>query len=104
VPNNIEPCIHRRYFSSVEYMALVCEDDVLAERLMRRPAWRRTRDEAFIQAQQRFNQWFKSYGAAKPPISLLDTTHANEEEAARQVLTWINLRLQRRKGSVTNQP
>ena len=33
VPHNIEPCVERRYFSSVEYLALVCSDASLAVRL-----------------------------------------------------------------------
>ena len=41
VPENIESCIGRRYFSAVHYLALICDDDLLVERLSKRPAWRR---------------------------------------------------------------
>jgi hypothetical protein len=45
VPENLEPCVERRYFSALHYLALTCDDDLLAERLRRRPAWRRTVDQ-----------------------------------------------------------
>jgi predicted kinase/DNA-directed RNA polymerase subunit RPC12/RpoP len=87
VPGNIEPCIERRYFSRVEYLALVCEDDVLVERLHARPAWRHSGDQASIGAQVRFNRWFKDQPTGL--ISLLDTTGVSPEITARQVAAWI---------------
>ena len=33
VPSNIEPCVERRYFSRVSYLALICEDEILDTRL-----------------------------------------------------------------------
>ena len=93
VPDNIEPCTRRRYFCTIEYLALVCDDEVLAERLRQRPDWRATHAPQFIEEQQRFNQWFKAYGPAQPAITLLDTTHVEPEEAARQVTDWITARL-----------
>jgi hypothetical protein len=55
VPENIEGCIERRYFSQVYYLALVCSDEILAERLQQRPAWRGTRDQ-YIEEHIRFNR------------------------------------------------
>jgi len=94
VPHNIEPCLERRYFSSVEYLALVCSDSSLAERLERRPPWRDSRAAEVIAEQQRFNQWFKDYGASKPPITLLDTTDVEVNETVEQVRSWIDGRLE----------
>ena len=90
VPHNIEPRVERRYFSSVEYLALVCSDASLAQRLERRPAWRDAREPAWIEEQKRFNQWFKDYGASKPAIALLDTTDVEPNETAEQVRRWID--------------
>lgn len=59
VPENVEGCVERRYFSEVHYLALVCEDEVLAERLRSRPAWRKSSDPANIEEQVRFNRWFR---------------------------------------------
>lgn len=90
VPGNIEPCRRRRYFTAVHYLALVCDEGALAERLLRRPAWRQAQATGFIEGQQRFNQWFKTHSQATPPIVLVDTTYADEDAAASQVLAWIN--------------
>ena len=88
VPENIEVCIERRYFSEVHYLALVCSDETLAERLQQRPAWRGTREPAYIAEHIRFNRWFKSYNG-QPTIKLIDTTEALLEETALQVASWI---------------
>jgi AAA domain len=93
VPGNIEPCIRRRYFSAVHYLALVCDDAALAQRLMGRPAWRGAQAPGFIEGQQQFNQWFKDYAGEQPPMTRVDTTHIDEESAARQVMDWLNDRL-----------
>lgn len=88
VPDNMEPCIERRYFSNVHYLALVCSEEALAERLQARPAWRGTREPAFVEAQIRFNRWFKAYDS-QPAITLIDTTKLNPGETASQVTAWI---------------
>ena len=89
VPENIEPCVERRYFSEVHYLALVCDDDLLAQRLQARPAWRGSGDPAFIQDQIQFNRWFKGRRDKRPPISLIDTTGAALETTIELVKTWI---------------
>jgi gluconate kinase len=94
IPPNIEPCIERRYFGRSHYLALVGDDDVLAERLRARPAWRAADDDAFIAAQLAFNQWLKTEGpAANPAVSLIDTTQASRAETAAAVAAWIGDRL-----------
>ncbi|MEZ4831324.1 MAG: hypothetical protein R2873_04840 [Caldilineaceae bacterium] len=55
-----EGCTERRYFSVVHYLALICDDDVLAARLQQRPAWRQSSHQPFIDDQLRFNRWLKS--------------------------------------------
>jgi predicted kinase len=91
VPANLENCVEHRYFSEIRYLALVCSDEVLSERLMSRPAWRDTRNQAYIQDHQRFNQWFKDYNKNndQPPISILDTSNSSVEETTRGVEDWI---------------
>jgi hypothetical protein len=88
VPENIEGRVERRYFSQTHYLALVCSDETLSERLQQRPAWRGSRLPAFIEEQLRFNRWFKAY-AGHPVIQLMDTTRVPLEETARQVAAWI---------------
>jgi predicted kinase len=91
VPANLEPCVERRYFSRVDYLALVCEDDALAERLHARPAWRESNDQAYVETHLRFNRWFKD--RAGELISLLDTTGSTPEDTAGQVTSWITARV-----------
>jgi len=91
VPDNIESCVERRYFSGVHYLSLLCDDDLLSRRLRERPAWRESGGQAYIEDQIRFNQWFKTRPVdAQPEIELLDTTHASLEQTAGQVLEWIH--------------
>jgi hypothetical protein len=74
-PGQFEACPQARYFASFHYLALVCDNDVLAERLKLRPAWRNSSGETFVTSMQQYNHWFKE-NAANPDydMHLLDTT------------------------------
>ena len=87
VPANIEPCIERRYFSTIHYLALICDDEVLAQRLKARPAWRGSSEEAFVDRQIQFNRWFKEKGNRY--ASLIDATSLTLETTAEQIQSWI---------------
>jgi shikimate kinase len=91
VPENMEDCIERRYFSEIKYLSLVCSDAILAKRLLERPAWRGTRDPEFIEEHQRFNQWFINYNRDdnQPPITIVDTSDMSIKETAQEIETWI---------------
>lgn len=94
VPDNIEPCVERRYFSAIHYLALTCDDDVLVERLRARPQWRASASDAFIESQINFNRWFRETGPTlDPPIKLLDTTTATLAETVAQVRAAISYKL-----------
>jgi len=94
VPDNIEPCIERRYFSAVHYLALTCDDDTLIEQLRARPQWRASANDAFIESQVSFNRWFRETGPTLDlPITLLDTTSATLEETTTHVADWISNQL-----------
>jgi predicted kinase len=100
VPDKIEPCVERRYFSVVHYLALTCDDDVLAERLRARPRWRASANDAFIESQVTFNRWFRETNPTlDPPITTLDTTHVALEETAAQVMAWIDQALSRQRSA-----
>lgn len=92
VPGNIEPCIERRYFSQIHYLALVCDEGELARRLQARPAWRGSGEPAFIDSQIRFNRWFKETKDSPSPISLLETTGAFLERSVEEVHSWIRVK------------
>lgn len=90
IPENVEPCVERRYFSGVYYLGFTCEDEELAKRLRRRPAWRNCGDEAYIEEHIRFNRWFKEEGReGEPAIELLDTSGILVEESVERVTAWI---------------
>lgn len=94
VPENIEPCEGREYFSQVRYMALVCGDNILAERLRQRPERRTCGDPEYIKEQIEFNQWLKNEGPkVDPPVELIDNTNITLEETAKQVASWIRSRI-----------
>ncbi len=88
VPDNIEPCVERRYFSAVHYLALTCADDDLRDRLHARAEWRGAGRGEFVAEQLRFNAWFENYTAA-PPIDVFNTSGVAPERTAEQVEAWI---------------
>jgi len=90
IPENVEPCVERRHFRDVHYLALTCDNQELPERLGKRPAWRQCGDPAYIDAQVRFNQWFREAGSeTEPLVQLLDTTGVALEKTVEQVASWI---------------
>jgi len=100
VPENMEPCVERRYFAALHYLALTCEDDVLAERLRNRPGWRGCNDPSYIENHVNFNRWFKESGSkGQPAVELLDTTHVSIQETTDQVAAWIRHKI----GPIRNQ-
>jgi GTPase SAR1 family protein len=94
VPENVEPCVERRYFSAVHYLALTCDDAVIAERLKSRPAWRKCGNPAFIEEHINFNHWLKETApTVEPPVELLDTTGMSIVEASGSVAQWIGAKI-----------
>jgi thymidylate kinase len=89
VPHNVEPLPERTAFSAVQYLAITCDDEVLAARIRAREPPRRT-DNTHVKEHVDFNQWLRGHAATSAPrITLIDTTHSTIEEAAAQVATWI---------------
>lgn len=91
VPENLENCVERRYFSAIHYLALTCDDEILSERLRQRPEWRGTRDQVYIDEHIRFNQWFLNTNQTNthPPITLLDTSQTSLDQTTKTVEIWI---------------
>jgi len=90
VPDNLERCIERRYFSTIHYAAIVCDDAVLEARLRARPAWRDSLGT--IEQQLAFNRWLVAR-RGEPPLHRIDTTDADERTTANEVLEWIEASL-----------
>ncbi|WP_084012416.1 AAA family ATPase, partial [Thermobifida halotolerans] len=89
VPPEFEPLPERALFSEIRYLSLMCDPDVLAERLRARPAWREW-DEPRIAEMLEYAEWIRANAATmSPPMSLLDTTNAPVEETAKAVCSWV---------------
>ena len=91
IPDQFETCPERRYFSTLYYLALVCDDQLLEERLKQRPAWRHSSSPENIQDMLRFNRWLKDHASTThPPMTLFDTSHQSVFETIREVAQWIH--------------
>ena len=93
IPAQFEECVERRYFSDLHYLALVCEDEVLASRLRSRPAWRGVSAD-YIDRHVEFNRWLKANAQnTLPPMSTLDTSEISVSETVERVKQWAVNRL-----------
>jgi 2-phosphoglycerate kinase len=91
VPNQFEQCVERRYFSDIFYLALVCDDDALAARLGKRPAWRGTAGPENLKKYVALNRWFKEHAqSTHTPMSLLDTTELTVDESVDAIMRWLS--------------
>jgi len=78
-----------RYLARIDTLALVCEDDVLRERLLARPDWRRSGGDGFIAAMIDVTHALRRLADRQPDrITLLDTTHDTVEQSAEKVASW----------------
>ena len=89
VPPEFEPLPERALFSSIHYLALRCDPEVLAPRLRARPEWRQW-DEPRIAEMLDYAAWLDECAAElDPPVTLLDTTSAAPAETAEAVRSWV---------------
>ena len=94
VPAQFEQCVERRYFSNIHYLALTCEDEILATRLRNRPAWRGSSKDEYIQEHTAFNRWLiNNAQSTQPPMTLLDTSEITVSESVEGVERWIRMLL-----------
>jgi len=93
-PEQFEDCPERRYFSTLYYLTLVCDDDVLVKRLQRRPEWRMTHTPEVLEDMVQFNRWLKANASlTRPPMTLYDTSHKDVDETVKYVAKWVRQRL-----------
>lgn len=94
LPEHFEVCPERRYFSTLYYLTLVCDDDLLVERLQGRPEWRQTHTPEFLEDMVQFNRWLKANASlSRPPMTLYDTSHGDIDETVKYVAKWVRERL-----------
>lgn len=90
IPDQFEASHERPYFSEVHYLALVCDDSVLVDRLRARPGWWMSDRPEVIERERSFNQWLRENASnTAPPMTLVDTSAINERETTRWVAAWI---------------
>ena len=95
IPEQFENSKERDKFSDIHYLAVVCDSNVLEERMVK---GRKVTDKNWIKSSIEFNDWLK-VNALKttPPIQLLDTSTITVEESSVYVDNWIMSYLNRYK-------
>jgi hypothetical protein len=94
IPAQYETCPERRYFAATFYLALVCDDRELVQRLQNRPTWRASSDPETIESMLNFNRWLKDNAQnTHPPMTLLDTTHLSIEQSFQRAAHWLHSHL-----------
>jgi predicted kinase len=94
LPGQLEPCPERRYFSTVHYLALICDHALLEERLRLRPQWRHSGSDVEVRRMVKFNRWIKEHApTTDPPMTLYESSRQTIQETTAQVARWIRERL-----------
>ena len=89
-PTQFEQCTERRYFSKLHYLALICDDHILASRMRKRPTRGALLQDEFIKEQIVFNRWLQNNAQnTEPTMTLLDISKITVDEAADGVAQWI---------------
>jgi len=90
IPENLEPLHERRRFGQIHYLALVCEDHEIDERLKARPGWETWGSQTYLTYHWNFNHWIKTHAAVtSPPMRLLSTTGRSPDETLGEIHAWI---------------
>ena len=94
LPEQFETRPERRYFSTLHYLAMVCDDALLGERLKLRPQWRKSSSDSFVKQMIQFNWWLKEHAAmTNPSMTLYDSSCRPVQETAKDIARWIRERL-----------
>ena len=83
IPQNVEPRVERRYFSTIHYLAFTCEREEQVKRLKARPSW--DNFGPMSKPQIDFNRWIREESG----LELLDTTHLSVQDSAESVRQWV---------------
>jgi predicted ABC-type ATPase len=99
LPEDVDRCDARDFFSKVHYLCLHCSDERRRERLRARPPARGC-TEAFIAEQERFARWLLDHGRSlcDPPMTFLDSSDSPVLPLAEQIRNWAVDFWQRERG------
>lgn len=91
LPAVVEHSVERRFFSGTHFLALVADDDVLAERLRERPNWPDVEEEwTAVDDQVALNGCFRRLGGdPESPVETLDANDGSVAAVAGDVEAWI---------------
>lgn len=83
---HFETGYHRRFFTDVHYLALVCDSDSLENRMRE---GRKITDEGWIKSSVEYNHWFVTKGIVSGHrVDTYDITGKNASEVADYVMYW----------------
>lgn len=91
LPAVVEASIEHRYFSTTHHLALVCDEDVLRERLYDRSNWPDDTDRwTTVDDQVALNRCYGRLGAAADSaVTAIDATARTVQEVGDEVPRWI---------------
>ena len=87
VPEQFQARPERRYIGDIHWLALVCSDEVLEQRLRSRPAWRAVTDE-FVGEMLEFNHHL----GGRTDVARIDTGDQSVEATREEVFAWLRQR------------
>jgi hypothetical protein len=83
-PDQLERLPARKLIGPIHFALLDCPDDILADRLRARPAWRASSSEETIIEHQRFAAWLRAHITPS-----FDTSTISAAEVADRVAAWV---------------
>ena len=87
----IKDTYHRQFFSEIKCLALTCEPDELRRRMTE---GRGITDERWLNGSREYNEYFRTHNElGDVHFDKLDITRLSPDEAAEQVLNWVNKQL-----------
>jgi len=84
IPKQYENCVESRYFSSINFIAMVCDEKTLEKRLR---VGRNVNDDNWINSSIEFNKWLIEN--KNQNIKLIDTSKSDIKLYAKQINDWI---------------
>ncbi|MBZ0315638.1 MAG: AAA family ATPase [Anaerolineae bacterium] len=92
-PGQYEKCQNSGFFRTIHYLALVCQDAILEDRLRGRPHWRGV-DTQGIAKMVEYNDWLKDrIEDLDYDVRLLDNSTMNILRTVDTVIQWVESRL-----------
>lgn len=99
-PKQFESCKARSLFSEIFYLAVVCSEEQLENRMR---IGRGITDENWLKSSKDFNHWLiENANKTTPNITLLDNSTLTPKEAAQLADMWIHKNLGNRQSGLTN--